>query len=297
MATIKNKAKSLYNKITSIKINEAGVNGVKFGESKTINYKEAFVNLLKSNNGDKKIIIMLDEFSQAIENIIKREGKDKAIELLELHREIRQDYKLSENTFFIYAGSIGLESVVGNINSSKLINDLTSIDVPPLEYEDAKSFTKHLCETNNIEINEENIIYMLEKIEWFIPFYIQLITQEIKKLYRNVNIIDKNTIDQSIINILKHKKEFAHWEERLNIFSKNEKKFAREILSLISSDITSKSTAFINIATKHSLNEEEAKKIIHTLKYDGYINNNENIKDYRFNSPILRIWWYENVAN
>ncbi|NQY20651.1 MAG: hypothetical protein HRT40_04970 [Campylobacteraceae bacterium] len=23
----------------------------------------------------------------------------------------------------------------------------------------------------------------------------------------------------------------------------------------------------------------------------------ENIKEYRFNSPILKLWWYKNVAN
>jgi ribosomal protein S6 len=297
ISTLKNKAKSFYSKIASIRLSEAGVDGVKFGESKSIDYAQAFVNLLKSNKGDKKIIIMLDEFSQAIENIIKNEGKEKAIELLEQHREIRQNHKLSENTFFIYAGSIGLESVVSNINSSKLINDLSNISVLPLGNEDAKAFTIHLCKTNNIEIQEETIFYMLEKIEYFIPFYIQLITQEIKRLYRKVDIIDNSVIDEAIRKVLEHKKEFAHWEERLSVFNKNNKSFAREILSLISTDKTSDLNTLINIATRHSLNEKEAKEIIHILKYDGYINNSDDIKLYRFNSPILRIWWYENVAN
>jgi len=155
----------------------------------------------------------------------------------------------------------------------------------------------HLCKTNHIKIKEETIFYMLEKIEYFIPFYIQLITQEIKRLYRRVDIIDNSVIDEAIRKVLEYKKEFAHWEERLSVFNKNNKSFAREILSLISTDKTSDLNTLINIATKHSLNEKEAKKIIHILKYDGYINNSDDIKLYRFNSPILRIWWYENVAN
>jgi len=53
----------------------------------------------------------------------------------------------------------------------------------------------------------------------------------------------------------------------------------------------------INIASKHSLDEDEAKEIIHSLVYDGYINNNDDVKIYRFNSPILKMWWYKNVAN
>jgi hypothetical protein len=297
MATLQNRAKSLYAKVASMRVNEAGVKGIKFGESKNIDYAQAFVDLLKSNDGDKKLIIMLDEFSQTIENIIKYESEERAIELLEQHREIRQNHKLSQNTFFIYAGSIGLESVVGNINSSKLINDLSSISVPPLEDKDAKAFTRHLFKTNKIEISEEDISYMLEKIEWLIPFYIQLISQEIKRLYRREATINREVVDKAIQKILEHKKEFIHWEERLNSFNKDSKSFAREILSLISYEITTESNALINIAAKYSLDEDEAKKIIHILKYDGYINNSDNAKTYRFNSPILRMWWYKNVAN
>ena len=297
MSTLQNRAKSLYAKVASMRVNEAGVKGIKFGESKNIDYAQAFVDLLKSNDGDKKLIIMLDEFSQTIENIIKYESEERAIELLEQHREIRQNHKLSQNTFFIYAGSIGLESVVGNINSSKLINDLSSISVPPLEDKDAKVFTRHLFKTNKIEIREEDISYMLEKIEWLIPFYIQLISQEIKRLYRREATINREVVDKAIQKILEHKKEFVHWEERLNSFNKDSKSFAREILSLISDEVTTESNALINIAAKYSLDEDEAKKIIHILKYDGYINNSDNAKIYRFNSPILRMWWYQNVAN
>ena len=42
---------------------------------------------------------------------------------------------------------------------------------------------------------------------------------------------------------------------------------------------------------------EDYKDIVVSLVYDGYINNNENIKIYRFNSPILRMWWRKYVAN
>jgi hypothetical protein len=138
---------------------------------------------------------------------------------------------------------------------------------------------------------------MLKKIDWLIPFYIQLISQEVKRFYRREAITNKEVVDKAIQKILEHKKEFVHWEERLNSFNKDSKNFAREILSLISDEVTTESNALINIAAKYSLDEDEAKKIIHILKYDGYINNSDNAKIYRFNSPILRMWWYQNVAN
>jgi hypothetical protein len=42
--------------------------------------------------------------------------------------------------------------------------------------------------------------------------------------------------------------------------------------------------------------EEDYKKIIRVLMHDGYINNNDDPEVYRFNSPILKTWWFKNVA-
>jgi predicted AAA+ superfamily ATPase len=39
------------------------------------------------------------------------------------------------------------------------------------------------------------------------------------------------------------------------------------------------------------------KDIIGSLAYDGYINNHDEVHRYRFNSPILKMWWRQNVAN
>lgn len=297
IATVGARARNLFDKLSSLRLSEAGTKGVKFGESKQVDYAKAFLTLLKNVDTDKKLIIMLDEFSQTIENIIQRESIEKAEQLLKVHREIRQNHKVSGKIVFIYAGSIGLESVVANIKSSKHINDLVSISVPPFEPEDAKEFTKDLCEKNGIEIEESDIEYMLDKIEWYIPFYIQLITQEIKRLYRRNPELNEVVVDMAIEKALAHRKDFIHWEERLSAFSKKGRVYAKDILSLISEKMSVASSELSNLAEKHKLKEEEAKEIIHALKYDGYINNSDNARTYRFNSPLLRTWWYNNVAN
>lgn len=297
IGTLSNKANNLWTKLKSIRLSEAGTKGIKFGDSEPIDYAKAFLDLLKSVDTDKKLIIMLDEFSQTIENIIQRESIEKAEQLLKVHREIRQNHKVSEKTVFIYAGSIGLESVVANINSSKHINDLASIAVPPFEAEDAKAFAKDLCDKNGIAIEESDIVYMLGKIEWYIPFYIQLLAQEVKRLYRRNPEVNESVIDRAVENALSNRKDFIHWEERLNTFSKKGRVYAKEVLSLISTKKSVESKELSNLVVKHKIKEAEAKEIIHALKYDGYINNSGDARIYRFNSPLLRIWWYNNVAN
>lgn len=295
---LKSFSKTCWEKIQNIKIEKITVSGVVFGDGEILDYKESFKRLVKDLDGDKKIIIMIDEFAQTVENIIKYEDTKNALSLLKTHRELRQDEKISSKVTFIYAGSIGLESVVAKLNATKHINDLNSIKVPPLEKDEAIVFINQLCTKNDLEIVHNEIEYLLEKVEWFIPFYIQLILQEIKKLYRRKPIVNIKLIDKAIQNALEHRNHFENWQSKLREAFDNESYlFAKEVLNKISEKQTYKYNKIINLSVKYKIDEDDAKEIIHSLVYDGYINNNDDIKTYRFNSPILRMWWYKNVAN
>lgn len=291
-------SKGYWEKLKNIKIKKASVSGVEFGDGEVIDYKEAFKRLVKDLDDDKKIIIMIDEFAQTVENIIKYDETKNAISLLLAHRELRQDTKISSKITFIYAGSIGLESVVSKLGVTKHINDLNNIKVSPLGIDEAKEFTRKLTSSNSIELDEEEIAYLLEKVEWLIPFYIQLIVQEVKKITirERVELITKETIDKAIDNSIGYRNYFENWQSKLKeAFENREYLFAKDVLNKISSSDTLSARQISNIATKHEI--EEPREVIHALVYDGYINNNDDPKIYRFNSPILRMWWYKNVAN
>ena len=297
---LKLKSKVLYERLTNIKIKKVSTSGVEFGDGTTLDYAVAFEILVKDLDIDKKLIIMIDEFAQTIENIIKYEDVKNDNSLLKEHRILRQNPKVSEKITFVYAGSIGLESVVSKINSIKIINDLNNIKVLPLSKPEAYIFTHQLCSSVKIDMNEDAINYLLEKVEWLIPFYIQLLIQELKILSREDSnrLLDSDAIDEAIDKALEHRSYFESWQTKLKeSFSIDEYKFAKEVLNIISENYTMESLEIINMATKHSLDEDEAKDMIRTLVYDGYINNNENPKVYRYNSPILRQWWNKNVAN
>ena len=291
-------ANTLWASLKNIKVKKVSATGVEFGSGEKLDYKEAFKILVKDLDNDKKLIIMIDEFAQTIENIIKYEDTKNAVSLLKAHRELRQDIKFSHKVSFIYAGSIGLESIVAKMDATKHINDLNSIKISPLSYREAQKFTQQLCSDNSIIITKNEVLYLLEKIEWFIPFYIQLIAQELKKLHRKSPKVTNNMIDLAIEHALEHRQYFESWLIKIRTaFKNNAYLFAKEILNIISENKSMESLAITNIAVKHTLNEEDAKEVIHSLIYDGYINNSDNKKVYRFNSPILRMWWNKNVAN
>ncbi len=292
--TVQNKAINLWNKLKTVRLSEVSTSGVKFGEAQEVLYVDAIKEILRDLDSGKKIIIMLDEFAQTIENIIKYENEYSAKSLLNNHRELRQDKKLSEQITFIYAGSIGLESVASKIGSIVAINDLSRVKVAPLKEEDAKEFIKTLSKDNNINIQEPEVIYLLQKLEWLIPFYIQLILDELRK---NQQQITTQIIDRAFEAILENRNHFEHWHTRLKSLDDNEYKFAKEILNFASEKSTIESNEIMNLATKHHLLEDKAKEVRNSLVYDGYINNNDDSKEFRFNSPILKMWWYQNVAN
>jgi AAA+ ATPase superfamily predicted ATPase len=295
--SIQSKAHHLWEQLKRVKIDEVSLKGVKFGNGETMDYAKAFEYLIKSLDDDTKLIIMLDEFAQTIENILKYETPQSAESLLKVHRTLRQNQEISQKVIFIYAGSIGLESIVARMDATKYINDLIRIKVPPLTLDEAKAFTKQLALDNKMEMSEETIDTLLKKIEWLIPFYIQLIMQELRRVSKKGKVIDLKMIDQAIDDALENRNQFEHWQSRLKSLDNQAYLFAKEVLNTISTQHTVKSSEIANLAVKHQLDEDIAKEIIHSLKYDGYINNNDNSQIYRFNSPILRMWWEKNVAH
>ncbi|MCF7885139.1 MAG: ATP-binding protein [Candidatus Marinimicrobia bacterium] len=281
-------------------IKKIGPDGVEFDRSKEFSYFNEFLNIIdKIDTNDQNLIILLDEFSQTVENIKNDEGEKEAIHFLQTKRSMRQEHLIDNNIRFIYSGSIGLGNIVRRINATKTINDLQPIKLQPLSYNQAVKFINKLLEKYNFTINDNPIEYILDSIEWLIPFYIQLVIQVIKDDYRLDGSldIDEDYIENVFDRIIGQQHYFDNWHSRLKtLFKTDEYNFCKELLNTISEDGTIQINKIRNIAVKYDI-KDQYKNILNSLVYDGYINNNDKQKIYRFNSPILRRWWWKYVAN
>lgn len=279
-------------------VKKIGHDGVTF-DSKEYDFFNAYKTTLeKMDLKDKKLIIILDEFPEALENIRLDFDDRTAIHFLHSNRVIRLSDKI-KNVHFIYGGSIGLENIVKQLNSMQVIDDIESIKIKPLSYKEAINFISLLLKNVEFEISKENTEYILNKIEWLIPFYIQLTLLAINDLYRETKAsnVSKKMIDDAFLEAIEKRQYFELWHTRLRkSLKKDEYNFAKELLNLISEKDTIETNAIHNLALKNKL-EKDFKDILGLLVYDGYINNNEDIKIYRFNSPVLRMWWWKYVAN
>lgn len=289
-------SKDLASRIEQISLTDVSVT---LGESK-ISYKDELEKLLlRLELGEERLVILVDEFAQTVENIIEDHGEKEAKVFLESKRKIRLNPELAKKVQFIYAGSIGLENVVGNMNELKLINDLTPQKIKPLTLDEANVLITKIIDDANVSIGVESVEYLIQKIEWLIPFYFQIILDECGKILKSTipKIITVRIIEKAIDNALKYRMYFENWLGRLRTaYRGDEYSFIIELLNTTSTDSTIQSTDVFNLAVKYKL-KGSYKNIIKTLLHDGYINNEGNPKVYRFNSPLLKEWWYRNVAN
>jgi uncharacterized protein len=294
---LKDCTKETLGRIEKISLSEATIQL----SATSVNYYDEFVALIKSLDcRNDKILLVVDEFAQTIMNICNDQGDSQAIHFLENNRTLRQMPEIKGKIQFVYAGSIGLDNIVGRMNASQTINDLNNMSIGPFTPKDAGDLIRALAKRPGLLINNEQVDYLLKKVEWLIPYYIQLIVQELDAMMldtKEEKLVTNALIDSAFTRIIEYRNYFENWHTRLRAsYKREEYNFAKEVLNAISEAGAMSSVAMFDCAVKHSI-QDSYKDVVNALKHDGYINNSQDPRTYRFNSPILKAWWFSNVAN
>ena len=280
----------IFERIEKIKLSWLEV-GLQKKEKET--FQSSFEKLIAEyTDTDEKLIIMIDEFPQTVENIKSKLGDKEAEQFLRLNREQRQ--QANPNVRFIYTGSIGLPAVVKKLTSTSVINDLNVIDIPPLSPEEANELIVRLFESYKVQYNSGIIDYLLSTIKWLIPFHIQLAVQELIDVYETTNTpLSNSDVDKAFAQLLNVRNDiyFEHYYLRLKLaFPENQHQFALTLLDKISDEDTLSQDLVMDLAQKMNVvNEQES--VVEALVYDGYIHFDTFAKAYRFNSYLLQKWW------
>lgn len=265
------------------------------GQNKISSFNSLVKFLTDIKTEGKIILVMLDEFPFTLEHIAEKYGDDAVLHFLNQNRVLRQTPQFSDKIRFIYTGSIGLYSVVKRLNGTDRVNDLNEIKPRPLKKEDAAElFNRLLRAKTGQTANEETTSYVLNKISWLIPFYIQLMVKEMAGMIRYENSrIDLYTADRAFERVVANGDiYFQHYKSRLNKSFRNEQErsLALELLSAVKKKERLLKNEAYNMAAhaKYKLTER-LDEIIEVLKHDGYLAEESNT--YFFYSPILKYWW------
>ena len=272
--------------------------GVELNDAPDIDYEEELTNLLLGLDlGNEKLVLMVDEFPEVILNIVEEDKGDivNAKKFLQSNRELRNHAKLNRKVQFIYTGSNSLNLTVSQLDSTALINDLVSVPVDPLTSEQASDFVKKILSTYEYKITSERLTYLVDLVEWNIPFYFQLLIQEIIAQVGPEDELNQQVIDSAFSKVVEQRNDhyFEHYVKRLKrIFSIEQANFAHLFLNALAVNESLSRADALNIS-HGKLNESDSRRVLESLIYDGYIRvvSRTGQPEYKFNSPILKLWW------
>lgn len=276
-----------------IKIEEITLEGVKFGDRKDIDYL-AEINkvlpLLRSK--DVKVVLFLDELPEVLYNLHKNNQNEEASSILDNLRTWRQNPLLKENFGLVLAGSVGIHHVVkiieGRISD---LNDLKTIDFEPLTEEEAFEYIDWATQKATVQYNDELKTLLLSKIHYYLPYFINLMLDEINKIARKAGSsnITAQTIDAAFDTIVKNSDHFKEWKNRLfDYFPDNEADFLNEVLTYIAHQGAVNQRQLYDLAHKHNKKRDYI-EFMNGLEKDGYIT--EQNEQYVFVSPFLKAFW------
>jgi len=272
-------------------INEFNVAGNKI----SINFKawrsETYGNIRLLIENSENVLIVIDELSIYLNHLLKQEeSRDNVEFFLEWLRNFRQTTKVC----WIFCSSVSIENFASMHQLNKHLNDLHLFSIGAFSEDEAKDFILRLNVDEKVQFTDAYIQYILKKLDWYLPFFIQILVNKINFL---VCIMGKQFTEASIdeaYNLLITENHFSTWDERLKVYDEFEDN-ARKILKLcVFPNGRSRNDLLIIFSTKKSEKEKAElmlSKLLEMLQKDGYLA--EHNGKYKFRSPLLRDFWYD----
>jgi hypothetical protein len=268
------------------------------GATATLEWKssksDVYENLKKLVDHEKETLIMVDELTVLLSSFIENdpiEGKKNVEFFLNWLRSFRQ--VSGTKIRWIFCSSVGIDNFTSQHNLSYTFNDVDPYPIGAFKREKAKELLLELAKSDKMIVSEEVIEYILDKLGWLLPYFIQILFFE---FYHLVQVEDREitieTVDETY-NLLISEKHLNTWEERLQQYNELEN-YARALLKRLSNNKVGESRSVLVSFLNTKINDPEKtdsilSKLLYMLQNDGYLIE-EELK-YTFRSLLLRDFW------
>lgn len=274
--------------LSSIKKVEAFDFGVEFEKSPDAFYaqlSEAFVL-------PKRTLIVVDELVLFLQQLSKDEKTNRAETFMNWLRNIRQ--REVKDISWVFCSSISIHNFVAQHELSYTVNDIASFHLGEMNPAEALSLLEQLNKSYGSVLDRAQIDYILHRIEWKLPFFIQLFFKSYiakKETYKSEDI--EKTVNKIFHEISVNHQLFT-WSERLSGYGKDEK-IARKLLNYFClPKYRSDRVHLESLVAQETAPDDDPRERYATVKQmlesDGYIV--QDAKGIHFRSPIIREFWY-----
>ncbi len=275
-----------------------GIGPVEFDFSSSENTKNLYASLSEVIDHKKDTLIVIDELPLFLNVLDRADGSHQEVGFfLNWFRSLRQvtDSKIR----WIFCGSVGMHNFTRIRNLSMTINDLVQFDFDELSLDEAKGLINALAYSEELPMSEKMNEYMLAKLEWHIPYFIQLIFTHLINYPEAKNGVTSQMIDESF-DILAHAENLSTWSERLSEY-KGEERGARVLLKELckaEKGLTREQLLSVYMRSMEEeqwIADEKLSLILNMIEHDGYIlRKSGGVRSFR--SPLLKKWWYYNFV-
>ncbi len=245
-------------------------------------------------SGDR-LLFLWDEVPYMLDNIRKREGPERAMEVLDLLRALRQTHPKLR---MIITGSIGLHHVITALKDSNYanapVNDMAGVEVPPLEPDDAMALACQLIEGEALASPDRDAAAaaIAHEADYF-PFYVHHIVKALKVRgweatpERAAQVVREHLVDAD------DPWELLHYRTRIPTYYGADADAVLLILDELAVRDEPATVANLLSMLKGASKFDDRERLLRLLSLmqrDHYLKRDEDGR-FSFRFPLIRRWW------
>jgi hypothetical protein len=241
---------------------------------------------------DRRALIVVDELAVFLQTLESGGDVKRAEMYLNWIRRIRQER--SDRISWIFCSSVSITNFVSQKKLSHTINDLYAFALGEMNYDESATLLNQLCLGANISFfSDDEISYLLGKIGWKLPFFIQIFFKKYVELPSEVRQLPFKEIVQHVFEKIADEHQLYTWSERLSGYGVYERA-ARALLNYVCQPEHKSERSHLEAIVANECGDEpnivyaEVKQM---LDNDGYLVTDES-GEINFRSPIIREYWF-----
>jgi hypothetical protein len=272
---------------------------IKLPERASTPWKEvltkAIEDLMHENDEGTKLLFLWDELPFMLMNIRDGEGEQTAMQVLDHLRWLRQTHS---GLRMVITGSVGLHHVLTSLKekayANSPVNDMATVDVPPLAADDAASLALSLIDGESLMSPDKPAAAaaIAREADCF-AFYIHHIVRGLKIMEWDASPENVAKVVATHLMDANDPWELLHYRERIATYYPNHEKEVSLILDELAAQKDNASVAEILSMLKGASQFDDRERLLRLLtsmERDHYLKRDE-VGTYRFRFPLIRRWW------
>jgi hypothetical protein len=252
------------------------------------------IKLAKSIDG--KVLLMLDELPLMLKRMLRGEDSDSVELLLYWLRSFREGPDAVGNMRFIIGGSIGVQHILTQAGATASMNDLENIKVEPFPEDVARNLVSGLFREQGQRAGEPVIEQVLQEVEVFVPFFLQMLVRATCDLARD----RRKEVSPSLVSeayrerliSVESRNYFEHFYSRLrDYYDVDDEQAAKVMLRglALKGRLSIQELHNIYMQAHSKPSDEGFGHLLGDLENDFYLRRQDSF--YIFHTKILRDWW------